>query len=195
MAKVIDLENATEMVEEVAQVYVDNSNKEASLNGVWDDESVSIEDRIKALSEEIQRLENESVTKRYPIQGGLDVGMELKKYVKDRVKWRFTDAFLVVNLNNEIEQAIKECRKTQVFEITGIWVEPLLQTLQSAEGVGLDSAKVFYEKLLVPISDTVNFYRKDMQLLQNLKLKLGSLENGLPTDIPEGESDSSSTNE
>jgi len=184
MAKVIDLENATEMVEDVVQVPVQTSSQEASLNGVWDDQNLPIEQRIEALSNEVQRLENESITKRYLVQGGLDAGMELKKYIKDRVKWRFTDAFLVVNLNNEVEQAIKDCRKTQVFEITGIWIEPLLQTLQSAEGVGLDSAKTFYEKLLVPISDTVNVYRKDAQLLQNLKLKLGSLENGISGEIP-----------
>ena len=192
MANVIDLDQSAQMVEDVVQVSMDNSNKEASLNGVWDDENLPIEDRIQALSDEITRLENESITKKYLVQGGLDVGMELKKYVKDRVKWRFTDAFLIVNLNNEIEQAIKECRKTQEFEITGIWVEPLLQTFQSADGVGLESARVFYEKLLVPISDTVNTYRKDVQLLQNLKLKLGSLENGLPTEIPEAESEQSS---
>lgn len=179
MAKVIDVENATEMVEDVVQVPIQNKTQESSLNGVWDDENLPIEQRIEALSNEVQRLENESITKRYVIHGGLDVGMELKKYVKDRVKWRFTDAFLIVNLNNEIEEAIKDCRKTQVFEITGIWIEPLLQTFQSAEGVGLESAKTFYEKLLVPVSDTVNMYRKDAQLLQNLKLKLGSLENGI----------------
>jgi hypothetical protein len=188
MAKVIDLENATEMVEDVVQVPVQNFSQQASLNGVWDDENLPIEERIQALSDEVQRLENESVTKRYVIHGGLDVGMELKKYVKDRVKWRFTDAFIVVNLNNEIEQAIKDCRKTQVFEITGIWIEPLLQTFQSADGVGLESAKVFYEKLLVPVSDTVNLYRKDSQLLQNMKLKLGSLENGInPNSLEESE--------
>jgi hypothetical protein len=111
--------------------------------------------------------------------------MELKKYIKDRVKWRFTDAFLVVNLYNEVEQAIKDCRKTQVFEITGIWIEPLLQTFQSADGVGLESAKTFYEKLLVPVSDTVNLYRKDSQLLQNLKLKMGALENGISSEETE----------
>jgi len=182
MAKVIDLENATEMVEEVVQVPVQNTSSQSSLNGIWDDESLPIEQRIEAISNEVQRLENESVTKRYLIYGGLDVGLELKKYIKDRVKWRFTDAFLVVNLNNEVEQAIKDCRKTQVFEITGIWIEPLLQTFQSADGVGLESAKTFYEKLLVPISDTVNLYRKDTQLLQNLKLKMGGLENGISSE-------------
>jgi hypothetical protein len=185
MAKVIDLENATEMVEEVIQVPVQNTHSEASLNGIWDDVSLPIEQRIEAITNEVQRLENESVTKRYPVHGGLDVGMELKKYIKDRVKWRFTDAFLVVNLYNEVEQAIKDCRKTQVFEITGIWIEPLLQTFQSADGVGLESAKTFYEKLLVPVSDTVNLYRKDTQLLQNLKLKMGGLENGISSEETE----------
>lgn len=185
MAKVIDLENATEMVEDVVQVPVQNTTSQASLNGIWDDESLPIEQRIEAISNEVQRLENESVTKRYPVHGGLDLGMELKKYIKDRVKWRFTDAFLVVNLYNEVEQAIKDCRKTQVFEITGIWIEPLLQTFQSADGVGLESAKTFYEKLLVPVSDTVNLYRKDVQLLQNLKLKMGAIENGISPEESE----------
>lgn len=185
MAKVINLENATEMVEEVVQVPVHDAHNQSSLNGIWDDETLPIEQRIDVLTNEVQRLENESITKRYMIQGGLDVGMELKKYLKDRVKWRFTDAFLIVNLHNEVDQAIKDCRKNQLFEITGIWIEPLLQTFQSAEGIGLESAKVFYEKLLVPISDTVNIYRKDTQLLQNLKMKLASLENGISTEVPE----------
>lgn len=190
MAKVIDLENATEMVENVVQVPVQNTTSQTSLHGIWDDVSLPIEQRIEAISNEVQRLENESVTKRYPVNGGLDLGMELKKYIKDRVKWRFTDAFLVVNLYNEVEQAIKDCRKTQVFEITGIWIEPLLQTFQSADGVGLESAKTFYEKLLVPVSDTVNLYRKDVQLLQNLKLKMGAIENGISPEEPETGSDS-----
>ena len=190
MAKVIDLENATEMVENVVQVPVQNTTSQTSLHGIWDDVSLPIEQRIEAISNEVQRLENESVTKRYPVNGGLDLGMELKKYIKDRVKWRFTDAFLVVNLYNEVEQAIKDCRKTQVFEITGIWIEPLLQTFQSADGVGLESAKTFYEKLLVPVSDTVNIYRKDVQLLQNLKLKMGAIENGISPEEPETGSDS-----
>lgn len=187
MAKVIDLENATEMVEEVVQVPAQSSAPQASLNGIWDDENLPMEERIKAITEEVQRLENESVVKRYAIHGGLDTGMELKKYLKDRVKWRFTDAFLIVNLHQEVEHAIKECRKTQVFEITGIWIEPLLQTFQSADGIGLESAKTFYEKLLVPVSDTVNSYRKDAQLLQNLKLKMGALENGISGEMPETE--------
>ena len=190
MAKFIDLENATEMVENVVQVPVQNTTSQTSLHGIWDDVSLPIEQRIEAISNEVQRLENESVTKRYPVNGGLDLGMELKKYIKDRVKWRFTDAFLVVNLYNEVEQAIKDCRKTQVFEITGIWIEPLLQTFQSADGVGLESAKTFYEKLLVPVSDTVNLYRKDVQLLQNLKLKMGAIENGISPEEPETGSDS-----
>lgn len=188
MAKVIDLENATEMVEEVVQVPAQQSTPQSSLNGIWDDENLPMEERIKAISEEVERLENESVTKRYMIHGGLDTGMELKKYLKDRVKWRFTDAFLIVNLFNEVEEAIKDCRKTQVFEITGIWIEPLLQTFQSAEGTGLDSAKTFYEKLLVPVSDTVNNYRKDVQLLQNLKLKMGGLENNVASEEPQTDS-------
>jgi hypothetical protein len=87
-----------------------------------------------------------------------------------------------------LEQAIKECRKTQTFEITGIFIEPILQMLQSAEGVGFQSAKTFYEKLLVPISETVNIYRKDTTLLQNLKLKLGALENNLnPNELEPNE--------
>ena len=184
MAKVIDFENSTEMVEEVVQLPVQEVTNQSSLHGVWDDLSLPIEERIEVLTNEVQRLENESIVKRYPIQGGLDVGMELKKYLKDRVKWRFTDAFLIVNLHNEVDQAIKDCRKTQIFEITGIWIEPLLQTFQSAEGIGLESAKVFYEKLLVPISDTVNVYRKDTQTLQNLNLKLGALENNISTEEP-----------
>jgi hypothetical protein len=41
--------------------------------------------------------------------------------------------------------------------------------------------------LLVPISETVNSYRKDTQILQNLKLKLGALENNLNPNSEEEE--------
>jgi hypothetical protein len=186
MPKVINAETDTTIIEDVVQIPT-GSNQEVSLNGSWDDESLSLEERIQSIADVIQRLENDSITKRYVIEGGLNTADELKKFVHDRVKWRFTDAFLIVNAHAEIEQAIKECRKTQVFEITGIFIEPILQMLQSAEGVGLQSAKTFYEKLLVPISETVNSYRKDTQILQNLKLKLGALENNLNPNSEEEE--------
>lgn len=184
MPKVINLaENASE-IEDVVQIPTQESQS-GSLKGPWDNESLEMSERVELLSKEVERLENESITKRYVVEGGIDVGDEIKKFIKDRVKWRFTDAFLVVNAYNEVDQAVKECRKTQVFELTGIFIEPLLQMLQSAEGIGLESAKTFYEKLLVPISETVNVYRKDTQLLQNLKLRLGALENGINPDAEE----------
>jgi hypothetical protein len=186
MPKVINAETNTTIVEDVVQIPTESS--QTTLNGSWDDESLSLEERIQSISDEIQRLENESVTKRYTIEGGLNTADELKKFIHDRVKWRFTDAFLVCNVHSELEQAIKECRKTQTFEITGIFIEPILQMLQSAEGVGFQSAKTFYEKLLVPISETVNIYRKDTTLLQNLKLKLGALDNNLnPNELEPNE--------
>lgn len=187
MANVVNTNNTSE-IEDVVEVPVANNYQEASLTGPWDDESFSIEERRDLLSKEVERLENESIVKRYQVRGGLDFGQSVKKFIHDRVKWRYVDSFLVVNSYNEIEQAIKECRKTQVFEISGIFVEPLLQMLQSAEGVGYESAKNFYENLLVPISETANSYRKDAQTLQNLKLKLGSLENNIdPNKIEEVE--------
>jgi len=188
MANVINLnENASE-IEDVVEVPSQNQNPEASINGPWDDDNLSMEERIGLLSKEIERLENESIVKKYQVRGGLDFGMNIKKFIHDRVKWRYVDSFLVVQSYTDIEQAIKECRKTQVFEISGIFIEPLLQMLQSAEGVGYESAKNFYENLLVPISETANNYRKDTQTLQNLKLKLGSLENNIdPNKIEEAE--------
>ncbi len=187
MPKVVSPETDATIIEDVVQIPTSESH-EPSINGSWDDEALSLEERIELISHEIKRLENESITKRYVVEGGLNTADELKKFIHDRVKWRFTDAFLVVNAHAEIEQAVKECRKTQVFEVTGIFIEPILQMLQSAEGVGLQSAKTFYEKLLVPISETVNLFRKDSQTLQNLKLKLGALENNLnPNDTEESE--------
>lgn len=183
------MNDSTTEVESVVDVSTPtNQNEQPSLTGAWDDSTLDMETRKDLLSKEVERLENESILKKYSVRGGLDFGHNIKKFINDRVKWRFTDSFLVVNAHVEIDQSIKDCRKTQVFELPGIFLEPLLQMLQSAEGVGYESAKTFYENLLVPISETVNSYRKDTQHLQNLKLKLGSLENNIdPNKIEEAE--------
>lgn len=177
-------------VEEVIEISTPiDQNTEASLNGPWDDASLDVEERKDLLSKEIERLENKSIVSTYAVRGGIDVADEIKKYIHDRIKWRFTDAFIVTGVYTEIEKAIKDCRKTGVFGISGLYIEPLLQLLQSAEGIGYESAKRFYDKILVPVSETVNVYRKESQVLNNLRLKLGSLENNIdPNSIEEAES-------
>jgi hypothetical protein len=191
MTKVINMADGnTSVIEDVVQISAKNPN--SALSGPWDDNSLSIPERAELLSKEVERLETEAILKLYPVHGGLNFGNEIKTFIEDKAKWRFTDALVLVSIHREIEAAINQCRESQVFEITGTLLEPILYTLQSAEGIGFESAKAFHENILNPISEAVNMQRKDAQHLNNMKLKLASLENGIdPDEIPaEDESNS-----
>ncbi len=178
MAEIIDIDpTTTHEIEDVVEVP---QSKRVDIHGPWDDETLSLEDRTDLLSKEVDRLENDAIVRRYVINGGISTGLSIRKFIEDRVKWKFTDAFLVVNTYNEIDVAIKECKSKGTngnFEISGIYIEPLIQMLQNAEGTGHNSAKSFYETLLIPISEAVNKFREDNVRLQNLRLILGSMEN------------------
>lgn len=191
MTKVINMvDGSTSVIEDVVQVSATNSNN--SLNGPWDDVNLSIQERAELLAGEVHRLENEAILKLYPVHGGLNFGNEIKTFIEDKAKWRFTDALVLVSIHREIEAAINQCRETQTFEITGTLLEPILYTLQSAEGIGFESAKAFHENILTPISEAVNMQRKDAQHLNNMKSKLASLENGIdPNVIPDEDEDES----
>lgn len=188
MTKVINMvDGNTTEIEDVVQIPASSNS---ALNGPWDDENLDISERVGLLSKEVERLETESILKMYPIHGGLTFGNEIKNFIEDKAKWRFTDALVLVSIHREIEAAINQCRETQVFEITGTLLEPILYTLQTAEGIGFESAKNFHENILNPISEAVNMQRKDAQHLNNMKLKLASLENGIdPNQIPEEDED------
>jgi hypothetical protein len=192
MASVINMnDGTTSVIEDVIQVPNSN-NANSQMSGPWDDESLDISKRIELLSQEVERLETESILKMYAVRGGLEFGNEIKTFIEDKAKWRFTDALVLVSIHREIEAAIRECRESQEFQITGTLLEPLLYTLQTAEGIGFESARAFHENILNPISEAVNLQRKDAQHLNNMKLKLGSLENGIdPNSIEEESSEDS----
>ena len=192
MANVINMnDGTTSVIEDVVQVP-NSSNANSQLSGPWDDESLDISKRIELLTQEVERLENESILKMYTVRGGLEFGNEIKTFIEDKAKWRFTDALVLVSIHREIEAAMKQCRESQEFQITGTLLEPLLYTLQTAEGIGYESARAFHENILNPISEAVNLQRKDAQHLNNMKLKLGSLENGIdPNSLEEEDSEGS----
>ena len=180
MTKVINMvDGNTTEIEDVVQIPTSST---LPLNGSWDNENLDISERVELLSKEVERLETEAVLKMYPIHGGLNFGNEIKTFIEDKAKWRFTDALVVVSIHRELEVAVNQCRETQVFEITGTLLEPILYTLQTAEGIGFESARAFHENILTPISEAVTMQRRDAQHLNNMKLKLASLENGIDPD-------------
>lgn len=188
MAEIIDLEATSHEIEDVVELP---QPPRPDMHGPWEDESLSTEERVRLITERVSQLENDAVVKEYVIDGGLKTGIEIENFLKDRVKWKFTDAFLVVNTYNEIEQALAECRAEAKanngngqFKIRGLFIEPLIQMIQgSSEGVGLGSAKRFYDMILVPVSNAVNRFREDNITLQNLRLVQGSLENQLEKEL------------
>lgn len=191
MANVIDLEESTTSTEiEETTVEVPTSGMDIDIHGPWDDESIPLAKRVELITETVTNLENDSIVRRYEVAGGEETGNELKKFIKDKAKWKFTDAFLLVNLSNEIDQALKECRKTNKFEISGIYINTIVEILQSAEGVGYHSAKAFYDNILLPFSNVVNKYREDSTKLQSLTLKKGALESQLESELKGDVSDS-----
>ena len=111
MTKVINMvDGNTTEIEDVVQIPTSST---LPLNGSWDNENLDISERVELLSKEVERLETEAVLKMYPIHGGLNFGNEIKTFIEDKAKWRFTDALVVVSIHRELEVAVNQCRETQ----------------------------------------------------------------------------------
>jgi hypothetical protein len=137
---------------------------------------------IEELSAELDNLQTELDNKKYIVEGGRDMAAALLMYVKDEVKWKFTEALGVIEVAKILEAFIKQTKQKELM-LGPLEIEAIYYFFSKHESAGLAQANKFYG-LLKAINPAKARKEADMKKFEEINFRLNSVRHGVdPEDV------------
>lgn len=157
-------------------------------NGKTDDNKINHE-IIEKLKETIKEKEKELETKKYLIPGGKEVAENIKIFITESAKWKFTESIGIIEVNKVLTEFINDLKKKELM-IPPVVLEATYYFLSKHDGTGLEEAEKF-TKLLKAINQAKSRADNDKKEFEEMTFRLQSLEHGVD---PDASVDTSNTN-
>jgi len=142
---------------------------------------MSSEERAEAaglLQEEIERKNQEINNKLYIVEGGAAAGERFLKFISEEAQWKFTEAFGIVEVCKEIEEAIQSAKDGKELFLKVLPLEAIWFFINKVEGKGLIEARYYQQNLLKPIGEALGRVKTDRDAVNELMMQMGSIEAG-----------------
>jgi len=155
-----------------------NDETTAKTKAVRDMSKEEREETLAILQEEIERRNQEINNKLYIVEGGVTTGENFLKFVTEEAQWKFTEAFGVVEVCKEIEEAIQSAKGGKELFLKVLPLEALWFFINKVEGKGLEAARYYQQNLLKPVGEALGRVKVDRDAVNELMMQMGSIEAG-----------------
>jgi hypothetical protein len=133
---------------------------------------------VADINAEIERRNSEINNKLYIVEGGAEAGERFLKFISEEAQWKFTEAFGIVEVCKEIQEAIQSAKGGKELFLKVLPLEAIWFFINKVEGVGLEKAKYYQQYLLKPMGEALSRVKADRDAINDLMMKAGSLEAG-----------------
>lgn len=166
-----------------------DSDKNKDDGGVDENEEktkVLTEFQQKKLDEakkELEAMEKEHSTKKYLVSISKEDFAELKNFINEKAKWKFTEVL-------GVEEVLKDFKKTKenLIYIKGVAVEAVYYYLSKVEGNGHNFSNDDFEsidsylRILKEFSNIVEKIKKDSDKINEMKFVVAARQEGMEPD-------------
>lgn len=141
-------------------------------------------DMVAQLQAEIERRNTEINNKLYIVEGGEAAGQRFLKFISEEAQWKFTEAFGVVEVCKELEEAIAAAKGGKELFLRVLPLEAIWFFINKVEGKGLEHAKYYQQNLLKPMGEALGRVKNDRDAVNELMMQMGSIEAGADFEQP-----------